>query len=149
MTGGERRESSPRRLVRCMWLAMAFVAGCVVPPPAGQPMLIMASAMTKLAAAVEAEVRFGDVPEEIAEADLLVRSTAHDPELLAPFAGYRIRVRRLGSFSSVLMCSGDGSTALLEDAGCTARFDGHLWQQSPSLPCTFQLDLPKVCAPDR
>ena len=124
----------------------ALLWGCALGPSPGQEMLIKASALTKVASALEAAVRFGDAPPGLSETELLRRATSHDPDLLVPFHDYVLRARRAGNLSSVLMCSKDGNTALLEDAGCSPRFDEHLWQRAPQLPCAFQLDLAKTCA---
>lgn len=112
-------------------------------------MLEKASALTKVSAALEAAVRFGDTPANLSESELLRRATAHDPDLLSPFEDYVLRARRSGLLSSVLMCSKDSRSALLEDAGCTPRFDQHLWERSPLSSCSFRLDLQKTCSSAR
>ena len=83
-----------------------------------EAMLIKASALTKVAAALESAVRFKNAPENLSEAELLEFSTRHDPGLLDPFRELRLLVRRSGALSSVLLCTQDGSQALIE-----ARFD--------------------------
>lgn len=123
----------------------ALVWGCALGQIPEQEMLIKASALTKVAAALEASVRFGNASPDLSETELLDHATAHDPDLLTPFQDYILRARRVGDFSSVLMCTKDTRTALLEDAGCSPRFDEHLWERSPPLPCNFQLDLAKTC----
>lgn len=124
----------------------ALVWGCALGQSPQQEMLIKASALTKVATALEAYVRFGDATQELSETELLNLATSHDPDLLTPFQDYVLRARRVGNFSSILMCSKDAQTALLEDAGCSSQFDEHLWERSPQLPCDFQLDLAKTCA---
>ncbi len=124
----------------------ALVWGCALGQSPQQEMLIKASALTKVAAALEASVRFGNATPDLSETELLNYATSHDPDLLTPFQDYALRARRVGNLSSVLMCSKDAQTALLEDAGCSPKFDEHLWERSPQLPCAFQLDLAKACA---
>lgn len=111
-----------------------------------EALLIKASALTKVAAAVDSVIRYKDAPMEIPEADLLRMATEHDPELLTPFQGLKIRVRRSGPNSSVLVCSAEGTRGLIEDAGCTARSDEHLWRRQPNAECRFHLDLEAVCS---
>jgi hypothetical protein len=128
------------------FILAALLWGCALGQTYQQEMLIKASALTKVATALEAAVRFGNAPLDLSETELLHRATSHDPDLLAPFQDYVLRARRADNLSSVLMCSKDGKTALLEDAGCSPRFDEYLWERSPQLPCAFQLDLAKTCA---
>ncbi|MBY0269114.1 MAG: hypothetical protein K2X06_04500 [Burkholderiales bacterium] len=127
-------------------LLAALVWGCALGQSPQQEMLIKASALTKVAAALEASVRFGNATPDFSETELLNYATSHDPDLLAPFQDYVLRARRIDNFSSVLMCSKDGQTALLEDAGCSPKFDEHLWEKSPPLPCDFQINLANTCA---
>ncbi len=134
-----------RKLRLALLILASLLCGCALGQKPQQEMLIRASALTKVATALEAAVRFGDTPEDLSEVELLRRATAHDPDLLTPFQDYSLRARRAGIFSSVLMCSKDGNAALLEDAGCTPKFDEHLWERSPQLLCVFQLDLAKTC----
>lgn len=107
----------------------------------------LASALTKLSAAVESAVGFKDPPAAISDADLIVFATQHDPTLRAPFAGYRLRVLRRDPHAAVLVCTPDGQRALLEDAGCSAALDTHRWKDAPPTPCEFTVDLAAVCSP--
>jgi hypothetical protein len=127
-------------------ILVVLLCSCALSQDPEQEMLVKASALTKVATALEAAVRFGNTPPDLSDTELLHRATSHDPDLLVPFQGYVLRARRDGRLSSVLMCSKDGKTALLEDAGCTPKFDEHFWGRFSELPCTFQLDLAKICA---
>lgn len=124
-----------------------LLAGCVTPGPQNdaETMYIKASALTKLSASVESTVRYKQPPEGISDDELLALSTAHDPALLVPFAGYTVKVLREDRHAVVLVCSADGVRGLLEDAGCTAAMDVHLWQSGTSA-CTFTLVPATVCA---
>lgn len=130
-------------------LAFAFIAlaGCTVNGQESndEEMLIKASALTKVAKAVASAVEFKDAPESLSEVELLRFATQHDPEMLEPFRGYVLRVRRAGKATSVLLCSRNGRTGLIEDSGCSAKSDAHLWRQTSRPPCAFQLDLAAVC----
>ena len=104
-----------------------------------------ASALTKLSAAVDATVRYTPIPAGVNGTELLMLSTAEDPTLLEPFKTFKILARRDGRFSEVLVCEADGSAALLEDSGCTARLDRHAWREKPMTRCEFSLDLAALC----
>jgi len=105
----------------------------------------LGSALTKLSSAVESTVRYKEVETDLADDKLLILSTKHDPGILEPFQGYKLRVLRQNSHTAVLVCTEDGLAALLEDAGCTARMDQHHWKSQPLPSCEFTLDLDKVC----
>lgn len=135
--------------MRAIVLLAVFVAGCAGLPTEEQAreeeMLIVASALTKLAAAAEASVRYGNPPENLSDEEFLQSATAHDPALLRPFAQYRLKALRQDRHAVILVCSADGSIALIEDAGCTAQSDRHHWQTTPAPSCRFTIELGKAC----
>ncbi len=135
--------------MRAIILLAVFVAGCAGLPTEEQAredeMLIVASALTKVAAAAEASVRYGNPPENLSDEEFLKYATAHDPALLQPFAKYRLKALRQDRHAVVLVCSADGSVALIEDAGCTAQSDRHHWRSIPLPTCAFTLEPAKVC----
>jgi hypothetical protein len=108
-----------------------------------EAMYIKASALTKLSAAVEGTVRYQSPPDTLSDQELLKLSTEDDPSLLEPFTGYVLKVNREFNHAIVLVCNSDGTRGLLEDAGCTAAMDNHLWQKN--VPCTFTLRSDVVC----
>lgn len=126
-----------------------FVAGCAGLPTEEQAregeMLIAASALTKVAAAAEASVRYGNPPENLSDEEFLIYATAHDPVLLQPFAKYRLKALRQDRHAVVLVCSADGAIALIEDSGCTAQSDRHHWRTIPAPACMFTLEPRKIC----
>jgi len=126
-------------------LALSLVAGCTPTPkrPYSEEMFIKASALTKLAAAVESTVRYKNLPPGLDEKELLMRATQHDPALLRAFKGYKVRVLRQDKHSVVLVCDASGQRALLEDAGCSGRMDRHRWMGKQ--PCEFSIDTKEVC----
>jgi hypothetical protein len=126
-------------------LVIAALAGCAL-RPSEREMNFLASALTKLSAAVDATARYGQLPADATGADLLTAATADDLGLVAPFSGYTIRVQRSGRFSSILICDRQGANALLEDAGCTAKLDEHRWSAPSPQRCEFTLNLNAVCA---
>lgn len=106
-------------------------------------MYIKASALTKLSAAVEATVRYERPLDTLSDQELLKLSTQDDPVLLEPFNGYVLKVNREFNHAIVLVCNVDGTQGLLEDAGCTAAMDSHLWQKNA--PCAFNIKSDVIC----
>jgi outer membrane murein-binding lipoprotein Lpp len=126
-------------------LAVVLLASCATQPNE-QEMDYLASALTKVSAAVDATVRYRRLPENMSESELLRAATAHDNQLMKPFDGFTVRVLRSGRDSAVLVCQPRGR-ALLEDAGCTAKLDVHRWNAPGGNDlCEFTLDLNTVCA---
>lgn len=133
-----------------MIAVLAFVlAGCASLPSEQQAreeeMLIAASALTKVAAAAEASVRYGNPPESLSDEEFLRYATVHDPVLLHPFVQYRLKVLRKERHAVILVCSTDGAVALIEDAGCTAQSDRHHWRSVPASACVFTLEPRSIC----
>jgi hypothetical protein len=135
-----------------MRLAMVIVialAGCAT-LAAGQTyseeeMMTAAAALTKVSAAAEANLRYGTPSDTLSDAEFLAQSVAHDPGLLRPVSAYQIKATRQGGNVAILVCSQDGTVALLEDAGCTAAMDRHRWRDDPRSPCAFTIDLALLC----
>jgi hypothetical protein len=108
-----------------------------------ETMYIKASALTKLSAAVEATVRYDSLSASLSDQELLNLATEDDPSLLEPFNDYLLKVNKDFNHAIVLMCSKNGMQGLLEDAGCTASMDNHLWKIQAS--CAFTLSSDVVC----
>lgn len=108
-------------------------------------MLRLASSLTKLSRAVEFTVRYRQPPNDLSDEALIALATRDDPTLRTPFAGLLVHVLKEDRHAVVLVCSADGSRALLEDAGCTAKLDRRSWQEVPPLTCEFTLQVAKVC----
>lgn len=103
-----------------------------------------ASALTKLSAAVETTVSLDMPDDSVSDEEILKTSTEDDPSLLDPFAGYLLKINRDSGHAVILMCTSDGKVGLLEDAGCTAKMDEHLWQKRNS--CQFTLSAAALCS---
>jgi nitrogen fixation-related uncharacterized protein len=75
--------------------------------------------------------------------EILRQAAAHDPSLLAEnmFAPYLLKVRRQ-PHAVLLLCTKDGSRAVMEDAGCSARLDR---QVRDNAPCAFTLRVSEGC----
>ncbi|PCI37675.1 MAG: hypothetical protein COB46_13185 [Rhodospirillaceae bacterium] len=110
-----------------------------------ETMLGLASALTKVSAATNSAVRYKHPPADLKDRALLDFATAHNPSLLNKFEGYVLKARQSGKSSSVLVCDEQGKTALIEDTGCTAKLDVHLWQSDPLKACEYDLDIKAVC----
>lgn len=129
-------------------LFTCLLTGCaaVNHKDASEDMYIKASALTKLSSAVEATVRYEQPSPNLTDDELLKLSVEADPAQLEPFAGYVLKVNRDFNHAIVLVCNSDGTQGMLEDAGCTAALDKHLWQQKAS--CEFTLSSDIVCVSD-
>lgn len=103
-----------------------------------------ASELMKLSAAVESYVRYGDPVPGASENDLLRAATKDQPELLDPFAGFRLRVFSQDRHAVVLLCAKNEDRALLEDAGCTGQMDVHHWDKKGGT-CSFTVSIPTMC----
>jgi len=119
--------------------------GCAL-KPSEREMNYLASALTKVSAAVDATVRYKRTSDGMTESQLLQAATAHDPALLKPFEDMTVRVLREGHDSAVLVCKSTSGGPLLEDAGCTAKMDVHRWSQAAAERCEFTVDVKSVCA---
>ncbi len=109
-----------------------------------ESMLMEASRLTKLSSAVEATVRYEADVHTLSETEILQQATAHDITLLSSFQHRLLRVKVENRHALVLVCTKDGHRGLIEDAGCSAAADKHLWM-SPSAPCEFTLQVTEVC----
>lgn len=124
---------------------LLLLAGCMPEMNRKESKLMpLASSLTKLTAAVEATVAFKkNAPSGSRDQELVRVATAHDPSLVEPFTGHTIRAEDRGGHAAVLICSKDGTKALFEDIGCTAKVDKHHWESNAT--CEFTLDVAEVC----
>ncbi len=135
-----------RTLRFCLILMIVLATGCAhLSAFDGEQMYSLASNATKLSAAVEATVRYEKPPEDVGDDQLIALATKEDPGLRKPFEEYVVRTHREAGHSVVLVCTKDGKIGLLEDAGCTAVLDSHLWRDKPQSPCEFSLSPAKLC----
>lgn len=127
-------------------VALTFAAGCRVSGADEEEMYRLASALTKLSAAVEATVRYEEPPPGTGEQELLRLATQHDPSLLRPFENYFVRAVSQGRHAVILLCTKDKTRGLIEDAGCSAKLDAHLWQENLPQACEFTTKINEICA---
>lgn len=117
-----------------------MLTGCVTKSPSPQEkMYTLASALTKLSAAVEATVRYDNPDQNLSDEELLELSTEHDVSLREPFREYSVKILRDNRHAIVLVCTKDATKALLEDAGCTAEIESHHWLPKELPDCAFTL----------
>lgn len=127
----------------CSVLTVAAL-GCASGPDANQ-MNRVASSLTKLSAAVDAVVRYDNLPQTADDSVILSKVSVANPTLLDDFKGLQLKLVLSAEDSAVLVCDARGTTALLEDAGCTAKLDAHRWNTQPPSPCEPSLDLKQLC----
>lgn len=137
-----------RRLIAIILVASVSLLGCrdsdAMDPEA---MLRLASALTKLSAAVESTCRYKNPPEGLRDAGLIELATRHDPSISRPFRDYVVRGKCEERHGFVLICDREDNRALLEDTGCSARLDAHLWRADPPKACEFTVKVEQACAP--
>ena len=125
-------------------LACGCIAGCSLwgaQPKRGT----LAAKLMNLSAAVD--MYFAELPGPPVDGEdqeLLKRATAHDKDLLADeFARYQLKVKYQAGHAVLLLCNRDGTKALMEDVGCSARLDRKAFRKN--LPCTFTLTVNEEC----
>lgn len=104
----------------------------------------LSTKMVNLSSAVD--TYFFDLPKAPTDDDLTIlrNATQHDKRLLAPdFDPYVLKVQYQNPYAVVLLCSKDGSRAIIEDAGCSARLDR---QVTHAAPCEFTLRVSQGCS---
>ncbi len=103
----------------------------------------LATSLINLSAAVDAYFSGTNTVPSGNDAEILRLATAHDPSLLtAVFKPYQIRVQRQDPYAVLLLCTGDGKWAVMEDAGCSARLDR---RAEGNVPCEFTLKVGAGC----
>jgi hypothetical protein len=135
--------------MKALIVMITALAGCVT-IASGQTyseeeVMVLAVAVTKVSAATEANLRYGAPSDSLSNEEFMTQSVAHDPGLLAPLSSYQTKVIRQEGHTVILVCSSDGTTALLEDLGCTAALDRDRWRDTPASPCDFTADLVRLC----
>ena len=109
-------------------------------------MLKLARQLVVLTAAVQGYVRYEQTQADLLDREILANATKHDPSLLPEFANYLVRVRQDDRNASVLLCTRNGKQGLIEDVGCTAEPDRHLWKMPTPPPCEFTANIRQLCA---
>jgi hypothetical protein len=133
-----------------VWLAAALVvSACAAPSsyvPNEQERGILSTKLVNLSSAVD--VYFADLagPPTGDDEQILLAATRHDSRLLAPeFKAYVLKVQYQAPYAVLLLCSKDGSRAIMEDAGCSARLDRNV---AGDVACEFTLHVNAGCQVD-
>jgi hypothetical protein len=121
-----------------------LLTACLDDKPDSEAMRIKEAQLTKLATMLESTVRYKNPPAGLDEQALLKLATEPDPQMLANFAGFKVRVLAREKHGVVLICTQDGQRRLMEDAACTVALDRHHWQE-PAQPCEFSVDTRIAC----
>jgi hypothetical protein len=109
-----------------------------------QQLFDKASALTKLTAHVDAAILYSPAGKLESDQTLFDKAFAANPWLKSQLGSDGLRLQR-GERGIVLMvCTEDGSKALLEDLSCTPNMDKHPWRDEPDRACTFSLS-PTAC----
>lgn len=130
-----------------VFASATVIAGCSVSHGLDNEMIAdLAQNVRYVAGQVHAHITY-DKPDAGTSSDNLIRrATQPNPTYMASLSGYYVAARRMGSYSSVLLCDNERRQALVEDAGCTSlRVEWQHKENEPSVPCDFSLDLSVVC----
>jgi hypothetical protein len=128
-------------------LATSMLLGACVAPivaaPDAEERGRLSTKMVNLSSAVD--TYFSDLSKAPSDSDatILQNATRHDERLLASdFEPYMLKVKYLNPYAVLLLCSKDGTRAIMEDAGCSARLDR---QVANDAPCEFTLLVNQGC----
>lgn len=130
-----------------LWLlAIILIPGCALCPSIDpQQKLIMHfnDYMVPLAKAVDVVV--DKLPPDAKDNEIFSTAVklSGDPDLIKPFEGYVLKARIQDGVGVILLCSPDGKEGIIEDVTCTSRPDSY---RPTGSPCTYQLDIQKVCS---
>jgi hypothetical protein len=127
--------------------AVLLLVACVTPTdgaPDAKERSRLSTKMVNLSSAVN--TYFSHLSRAPIESDgtILQNATRHDKRLLArEFEPYVLKVQYQNQHAVLLLCSSDGTRAIMEDAGCSARLDR---QVTHATPCKFTLRVSRSCA---
>ncbi|MFZ4859814.1 MAG: hypothetical protein ACOYL3_25870 [Desulfuromonadaceae bacterium] len=128
-------------------LATSMLLGACVAPivaaPDAEERGRLSTKMVNLSSAVD--TYFTDLSKAPSDSDatILQNATRHDERLLASdFEPYMLKVKYMNPYAVLLLCSKDGTRAIMEDAGCSARLDRQVTNEAP---CEFTLLVNQGC----
>ncbi|MEM5537527.1 hypothetical protein WNY58_14145 [Neptuniibacter pectenicola] len=120
-----------------------LIVGCSASNPYNdEKMYDLASQFKDLSQTVDGAIKFGEVTVETGQ-QALERVSVEQPDKVAPFAEYVIKVELQGDNAVLLLC--DDNIALIEDAGCNAVLDKVYWQVLNPNSCVITLDSHQLC----
>jgi hypothetical protein len=124
-------------------IPVLLLAACAATGPNTAERGILSTKIVNLSSAVD--TYFADLPGAPTDSDVIIlqNSTQHDKRLLAPeFEHYVLKVQYQNPYAVLLLCSKDGGSAIMEDAGCSARLDRQVIHIAP---CEFALRVSQDC----
>lgn len=124
-------------------MLLGACAAPIVAAPDADERGSLSTKMANLSSAVD--TYFADIKQTPTESDVIIlqNATAHDKRLLDPiFEPYLLKVQYQNPYAVLLLCTKDGTRAIMEDAGCSARIDRQVIQ---NVPCEFTLQVKKGC----
>lgn len=134
------------KVLRVFGLAAVLLSQPVVAQDVSEETVYtLASAMTKLSAAVDVYVAEKAPFQSQDDEAIIISSVQHDPSLLTPFKPYLLKLRIEGRNSVVMLCTANGDRSLIEDAGCKVGVERRHYPQV--MPCTFTLSPSAECRP--
>lgn len=92
-----------------------------------------ASALTKLAAHVDAAILYSPAGKSESDQALFEKAFADNPRLKSQLGADELRLMRGERGIVLLVCTKDDLKALLEDLSCTPQMDKHRWREGPDL----------------
>ncbi|WP_339892585.1 hypothetical protein [Neptuniibacter pectenicola] len=120
-----------------------LIVGCSASNPYNdEKMYDLASQFKDLSQTVDGAIKFGEVTIETGQ-QALERVSVEQPDKVAHFAEYVIKVELQGDNAVLLLC--DDNIALIEDAGCNAVLDKVYWQVLNPNSCVITLDSHQLC----
>lgn len=120
-----------------------LIVGCSASNPYNdETMYDLASQFKDLSQTVDGAIKFGEVAIETGQ-QALEHVSIEQPDKVAPFAEYVIKVELQGDNAVLLLC--DDNIALIEDAGCNAVLDKVYWQVLNPNSCVITLDSHQLC----
>ena len=137
-----------RTLLLCLSISLAAAACCTRQLPEEQERGVLKAKMLNLSSAVEAYFLTLRQAPQGSDEEILKAATTRQPEALAPeFQRYKLRVQYQNPAAVLLLCTGDGKQAIMEDAGCSAALDDEPDDVIPrNRPCEFTLRVGSHCA---
>jgi hypothetical protein len=135
-----------KHLILIILSTSMLLGACVAPivaAPDAEERGRLSTKMVNLSSAVD--TYFTDLSKAPSDSDatILQNATRHDERLLASdFEPYLLKVKYLNPYAVLLLCSKDGTRAIMEDAGCSARLDRQVTNEAP---CEFTLLVNQGC----
>lgn len=129
------------------FLVLLVISGCVFSqgPIDSKEMYVKSAQLKKLSGRVASIIRYDNTSSTMTDEAVLNAAMAGAPSVSNSFQDFKVRLNRKINHTVLLVCSADGSQALLEDAECTGMVDAHHWRTAGKMPCEFTIQAATVC----